>query len=180
MRPVNFNEIEAGANRPGCGDRERLKHVGYLGRRHLSRYGPSFRHRDRTGGQRFPGLRRIEIDEWRSAVQWHRRAGFAARMTDLDTDWNSLLMVHRGDSGQALDMAVEIDSQTTRRDTAIACYRRSLHTGATDAGQRETPVMCKMPGDRVAVFGTILTHRRNQDAVVECHAAQRERCKYRG
>ena len=53
--------------------------------------------------------------KWLRAVERHRRAGFATRVTDLYPDRYAVAMIEIGNLRQTVDVTVEVDSQAAGR-----------------------------------------------------------------
>ena len=63
------------------------------------------------------------------------------------------------------------------RAPSIGFDRRSLGLDKRRTAHREPTQMDGVPSIRIAIFGAVLTHRRNRDTVLELLIAQGERRK---
>ena len=96
-------------------------------------------------------------------------------MADLNADRNALVVIDGNDSGQAVDVAVQIDAEASVGDAAGSRYRARLHTGAAGAGQGKPAVVGEVPIHHMPVFRAVLAHGRDENAVPEADTAQRQR-----
>ena len=64
-------------------------------------------------------------------------------MADLNADGNALVVIDGNDSGQAVDVAVEIDAEASMGDAAGSRYRARLHTGAAGPARENRPWWAK-------------------------------------
>jgi hypothetical protein len=110
------------------------------------------------------------------AAEWCGHAGFAACVGKLDSGAGSLGADEAGDLGQFGDVLVFPDAEVGRRDAALGQNGRGLNHDQSGAALGARSQVNEVPVSSEAVFGRVLAHWRNADAIGE---ADRSKLKWR-
>ena len=138
---VDFDEIEAGPDRPhGCFDERVDRPVNFV-HRHGPRSRPAFRHGNGARRDGLPRARRIEIFQRSGAFEWQRRTALATGVCQLDADGSVMGVVERRDLRQTLNVTVAVYPEAAVRDAPVPGNCRGFHQRTADAAQRKTAMM---------------------------------------
>ena len=109
-----------------------------------------------------------------AALEGGRRARLASRVRELHA-WNGALRRDEAeDAREHLDVRVLPDSEVVRTDPAVGEYGSRLGQHGPCAANRPAAEVDEMPVAREPVDARVLAHRRDDNAVAERDAAQRE------
>jgi hypothetical protein len=98
-------------------------------------------------------------------------------MCQLNARHGALLFDEMKDARQHLDVRVLVDAKVLRADAAFGDYGAGLRNHQARAAYGSAAQMNKMPVVGEAIFGAVLAHGRNPNAVAKGNTAELERSK---
>ena len=176
MRGMQFDDIQAEAGGAAGGVDEAVADTGEAGLIECHRRWLVGQVRDGGRCHRLPaaGLRRDQ----RAAIPGCCARGLASRMRQLDAERHRRILAHPFQHPTQRGFGVvRIEAEVVRRDAAIGGHRGGFDDQQSGAGQRELAQMDEVPVGGLAVFGRVLAHRRDDDAVGQLQLAQAEWCE---
>ena len=160
----------------GCGNEVRDHRI-HVGARHFTRDGTvrEIRKRRRRDDWPSPVLQRL-VDSFPHELG----RAFATGMAELHAEFGSRLGMHEiDDPFPRRLMGIAVHAGTTRRDPGVRGHVGHLREHEAGAAHGARAVMHEVPIVGQSILRGILAHRRNNDAILERHAAQAQRLKHR-
>src|ERR1700685_1739021 len=117
---------------------------------------------DGTGRYRFPAA---GDRHGATATPRHVRAGLASGMRELNARHSALRLYEARNAGERLNVLVFPDAEIPGRNAAARFHRRGFGYHARGTADSTASEMDQMPVIRESVFGRVLAHRRDNDAI---------------
>ena len=177
MRHVDFQHVEAAADRHVCRGDELIAHRIHVGAAHFARHLTVGKIGQRRGGDDGPV---VAIERVVHVVPHELGRPLAARVAELQADPGLAVAVGEVDDARPpVRMLRRIQPGAAGGDARLG--RDAGHFGIDEsrAAQGARAVVHQVPVVGRPVRGGVLAHRRNHHAVREPHAAQRERREHR-
>ena len=106
------------------------------------------------------------------AVVGALHAGLRTRVGELDARYRTLRLHEGRDAGEPLDLLVPPEAHVTVGDARLRRDGGRLDDDEAEAAERELSVVHGMVGRHEPVFGLVLAHGRDGEAVAQVHVAQ--------
>src|SRR5262249_18271290 len=171
MRPMHLDDVEAGVEGAPCRISETLDDVTDLSFGERARNGIAFLLRQCARPDSLPGRFSVFRRKRSRAFPGSGSAGPTAGMRELDARDRTIVPVQFGEPLQPRYVSIVIDARATVGDAAEAGDSGRLDENRTRTPEDESPMMDEMPILHVAIYGLVLAHWRDDDAVAKLAAA---------
>ncbi len=174
VRGVDLDGVEPDARGAPRSHRKRIAHALQSGA--IERHRRQFARPIGIGGWRYGRPATLARHDLLAAAPRHVARRLAPGMRKLDRQRHRRMAAHRCKRPAERAFAlVRPQPEIVRRDAPFRLDGGRLDDQQAGAGQREVAEVDQVPVGRQAVFGRVLAHRRNDDAVVDGKLADAER-----
>ena len=178
MRAVQIDHLEAGLVRAPRRLPEILDDLRNLVARQRARHRIGFGRGQRTRRNQLPGVPVGDLGrglERRAALPRTEAARLAAGMPELDSRHGIMRLDEVRAALQARDERVVPQAEVADRAAPAPLHLGGFHDDQAGTPRRVAPDIHQVPVGREALHRRILVHRRDHDAVLEPHVADRDR-----